>query len=1006
MSWLSKAFRKYVEKPLTKALNFVGNLFGFNLTPEIPDINQRQDPRDLGAPKVGSGNYIPQFLYGQPGTYLSGTSFPINRSSSTSQKVPGNLVHSSSNGPNNKFLHLTYVLCTNKCSHVFIVDPQRNKQGTLVTDRNTNTTSRIIGSVDFEYQYFNNGYENPRDIPSWHNDKNQYPGLAIVRIRLEAPDPNKTYNPPPFSGVPEYQFHVAFAPTQESFIPDTTITDSYKNYATALYKYLTDPVNGAGLSTSLVDRQSFEDIDQYLLTFTAGPSNWDGLGHIRLRDTSIVQNIKDILFNMQCYLVFREGKFVLRPDPNYVWYVWNHSDIPNKVGFLAYPTIPSYNYRDIPTQIEPVYHTVAEDDIVGGIVFEPVTASQKYTDVELTFIDMNIEEQIRSIDPILKNRFNVNKRKNLQNTLKIQTNTTKEPGYLKEFLFTQSQKADKVQLTLLPKHLSVEPGDILTITFDAAQLAGDQFVVQTIDVAVDYTINVTAKRYLGSVARDADMRKLLASTGLTFHAYTGTSPRLLLEIPATNDVINNTQVDRFLSTPFNLEAFTDFNVSPKGNTYDVNGRSARRINITVDNLVTNNTDIEVSVLQAGKENATTITLKRTAATLVAYTSVFDTVDYDFFTGYEYRFTLRAKDIGTGVVTKTATKEIVIPGNIIIRNRNSGSRSIERTEFINDERPFGKVLNTTSKEIEDDTAVTWDDLDESTGGGANASDVALGKHTWAYYTGTDTSLDDIPWSHIGIFLANFGVVSAVQETSEVPQSGGSDVEFDLGADIDFWWTATADVTPVMTDEVFTNSFYSDVMVSAFPAFSFDVLSTDGSTLTTIPQTSDTTFVPGVTATPVATYARGRYIKPRVHVIAKGGDGAQLLGFKSYSMTVNTEELSATITGVNTGDLINSTGGGAGERTVDLSTLSPSTRFGKIRGVNITANANETKKIIGRLAFTPVDLTNSFDIEIYDIGANALADAVVDITVFGFPEVKAVLDSDGYPTDFVNNFTGEL
>ena len=429
MSWLSKAFRKYVEKPLTKALNFVGNLFGFNLTPEIPDINQRQDPRDLGAPKVGSGNYIPQFLYGQPGTAIT-----INRSYSTNQKVPGNLVHSSSNGPNNNYLHLTYVLCTNKCRSVVIVDPQRDKQGNRVADRETNTAVRRYHQLgeDFEYQYFNNGYDNPRDIPYWHNDKNMYPGLAIVRIRLQAPDPNKTINPPPFSGVPEYQFHVGFAPTQEAFIPDTTITDSYKNYATALYKYLTDPVNGAGLSTSLVDRQSFEDIDEYLLTFTAGPQYYNGLGHIRLRDTSIVQNIKDILFSMQCYLVFREGKFVLRPDPNYVWYVWNNSDIRSKVGLTGYPTIPSYNYRDIPTQIEPVYHTVAEDDIVGGIVFEPVTASQKYTDVELTFIDMNIEEQIRSIDPLLKNRFNVNKRKNLENTLKVQTNTTKEPGYLKE----------------------------------------------------------------------------------------------------------------------------------------------------------------------------------------------------------------------------------------------------------------------------------------------------------------------------------------------------------------------------------------------------------------------------------------------------------------------------------------------------------------------------------------------------------------------------------------------
>lgn len=109
-----------------------------------------------------------------------------------------------------------------------------------------------------------------------------------------------------------------------------------------------------------------------------------------------------------------------------------------------------------------------------------------------------------------------------------------------------------------------------------------------------------------------------------------------------------------------------------------------------------------------------------------------------------------------------------------------------------------------------------------------------------------------------------------------------------------------------------------------------------------------------------------------------------------------------------------------KAVDTSTLSgtsaartmtwTSPRFGRIKNIIITPHRSETTPIIGRLTTDPTDNTQSITFKVVNSTSNADVNAVVDIQVSGYPEVKHVASTSPLGntiyTEYKNNFEGTL
>lgn len=1027
MGWLSpKSLYRKAKKAVKKAVNYVGNLFGLNMQPDIPDT--RLDPSDLGAPRVGSGHYIPQFLSYYSEYDSSGTT----KASSGHLQVPGTLVFSETDGTNNKFLYLTYVLTNNRVNMVKIMDdafPESQRSQYLYATelflgslafKTQADVGRITNGVTYERMFFNNGYINPNTQPAdvtngfTHLDTQSYPGLAVVKIRLEAPDPNANLTNPPFTGPPDYYFEVFFssigdepADVLQPWISDISHLYYFQpadqiDVAFQLYMYLTDPINGAGLDPSLVDAQSFVDADESVYFF-------GGAGHhtgtIRLRDQSIVQNIKDILFMMQASLLFRDGKFTLKVDPNFAWYMWNTTWVKTILTRHRDYSTGGAAWGLAPARIQNIQWEIEEEDINGGISLESPKADQKYTDVIIEYVDGKNEKRIVSVSDDLKAIYNVN-RVAPNNDLKVTVNSANEPRYLKEFIFMQSQYSDKIQLNLRSKFLGIEPGDLITVNFDAAQLSSAQYVVMTTDVDGDYSVAVTAKKFLGSVNRRSEVAGLLAATkNSTSFAIDDTRiyDKNILNVQASADMLYNSQVTSFLGSPYNTAPFTDFQIIENRNPYFSGGVRIQNITIRPENWEPNNTRFEISIRPIGSPDFSIFPYVGVTSTKTP-TSRYDLLQLErgLPTGIDHEIKIQAYDATSGTLIKEQIKNYTPPGAAIAlgaTTANSIKTITKRFSTDYGNKPFGTVLADPSGiddgELNDDNSITWDELDP-TSGSISGVDLAIGRYKWLYFIDED----NIPWSHIPVNNSNYGYTSAVQEGSYV-----SPVLANLGTDTEFWWTAEAETTPgKYFDYANPDSWYAQNLEGTFPAFEFEMIQAD-TTSTYLAKTSDTGFSPGSTATPLASPGKGKYIIPTIWSVAKGGSGVQVCGLDSFDIQIHTEVITATINAVDTSALPAFTGGGVGERTVDLDTVSPSTRFGRIKSISIVSDYSETQRVTGKLAAAPIDNTNSFDIEVRN-PSGTLVDAVVDITIVGFPEVKAVLDADGYPTAFVNNFTGEI
>ena len=560
---IAKGFKKVVKGVgdfFTGAVNFVGNLFGFNMAPDPGDYSvEAQQGTTIN--KQGGSHAIP--LHYSPNQC----------------DVGGHLVFMQTDGDKNKFLHLTYVLGYGPVRSIVVQDPEagttrtngaRQSNVPFLADWTGDTASNKDGLGNDYYEpagdafQIKDGYPlrtvsggfggrsygkallhngkstnflrslngNDRFSDDFHLDKNNYKGLAFVKIRLEYPldlDTNKFITP--FTGLPNFKFKVERAATHRVRSGDNIRTCS----ANVLYDLLRNHRYGLGLSQTYIDTSSFDALALDSITPRGSTNfNQERKGTYRFNiNAPVVENIKNLLYTMGATLVWKDNKFYVKPNPQY--------------GNKGYTSLSTYNINT---------HTIAEADCIGGISYEIAPADQKFKDVKHQFLgpfgDPIIDSS--SVDP--KSQDNMVGLLTGHMKTKVDTNATAQKDQsvvglgnikLSDVHLLESHYGSTVSITLGAKFSNIEVYDIINVDYARANLSGARYVVLDVEHTSLETVNVRAIRYLfdddneGITAGDV-IPKLLKGRQTPEDIV-----KLLTTVPTGFGLDNNTQIDRFIS---------------------------------------------------------------------------------------------------------------------------------------------------------------------------------------------------------------------------------------------------------------------------------------------------------------------------------------------------------------------------------------------------------------------------------------------------------------------------
>lgn len=700
---------KGAEDLVKGAVNFVGELFGANTKP---------DPGGYDTPGMtgqtlnftgGEANTIPLVYSGIPA------------------KCGSVMTFMDSDGENNKYLYLTYVLCHGQVDTIRIVDPQGptdgERAGILFSSGNFNTTSDntrstyIVGGKNFaQIAAYDGSFEQSTAKPSWNKDPAEYPRMAHVRIRLEWPsDINPQTTKAPFTGIPDFTFEVTKS-------PQYTLGVNNKSAINVLYDYMRNPYYGLGLSADAFDATTWEEFETREYVWGANYSlagNTETYKPVRI-DTSkpIIENIQAMLFAMGATMIWKNNKFYLKFNPNTL----------NQAVTAAYRTLfPNQGYSE---------HTILEEDIIGGINWESPAEDGKFKKVILETYDQKdiqtIEADITTPEFSTSGIFgNITRLLNSLIGLKQDNQATKEEkitvvgllnNRLAKTILGESQTGATIQIATTAKHANIEPYDIIDVTYAKGNLSGAKFVVLECEYTPAEQLVITAQRYLydDDAAGTTTSDIFLNTTVDQIKRQTGSETKALVSVPVGFGLENNTQVDRFitqLQSPtqvdaINVETSTQFFRS----AFDDRGRRVTINRAKVTWTVTgdpNNTRYTVEVKKEGE---------------LSFDKLFDTDEkfcfienLDDLAIYYVRITPK-NTVGFGVGRTRKFTSLKATSDSVI----SANKEYAVTDENGETGGTGVVLSAGSSPIFDDYQKAFNIFDDSTGGAyVSGSNVPLG-----------------------------------------------------------------------------------------------------------------------------------------------------------------------------------------------------------------------------------------------------------------------------------------
>ena len=453
---------------------------------DVPDSNDAAAQQNQGilVNKQGTNNHIP-VVYGE-------------------RRVGGNRVFVSTEGENNKYLHVVFVVSEgeiDRFSEIYIDDNLAWTGSSSHATRYQANQGKYRDYMTFETYH---GTDNQTAAPltigvgGWTN-QHRLRGLAYISFRFKwykiesSEDQDKT---PWGGGIPNVTVVMrgkkvansgTFADSisrSTAYADETVVYD--RNPINCLLDYLRNPRYGKGLSNGQIDFKSFRDeairwgkLDDG--TTIAADDQYHYCNAVVFTDRTIFDNVKTFLFNMRTALPYANGRFACRVEDNR-------------------QTDSIYGSTSTPVM------TVGEDNLIGTINLESENVNGKYNRVIVTYMGGKNQDELTNEaveitypepDSAEESQYFTEDDDRLNEhrfTLEHVTQDSIARKYAKVALIKSRYRSKIVSFTGDASLHQLQVNDIFTLVYSGLGING-AFRVKSIQFNADYTFNVTAEEH-------------------------------------------------------------------------------------------------------------------------------------------------------------------------------------------------------------------------------------------------------------------------------------------------------------------------------------------------------------------------------------------------------------------------------------------------------------------------------------------------------------------------------
>jgi len=942
------------------------------VTPDMPDFNAGDtgagDQKGTTVNRRGASNTIP-VVYANDRAELV--------------KLGGIESHISASGTDNKYLYVTYVLC-----HGMIRKLHMNRQegdaaggdtqwninyyennGAYSHDSTQSIVMSSKGNILWKAFF---GSSNNTFVPSWHNDKNIYPGLNVVKVRLEYPADDDSKDSSYLRQKPTFYFKVAGISHKNHTAINAVTSNNDKTIVSHMYDYLTNTRYGASIDSADIDTASFTKVFNFF-------NSRDVYNRFyRLSEAStVVGNIKNLLWYSACALIYEDGKFVLRLDPNYVV---------NRLGLFGFVT----DYSTELSNLDITTYTITEEDVIGGVMLSDMPVNEIPHQWAWSYIDTETQTShypstasaggwwspVSNVIKTLNNtiyKIDSKPGADINNIRRINTNG---PDPLIDFRYWEGRVNNSISITVAPKHANVRVFDIINITYPKANLSNNEYVVTKITRNVDMSVTLDCKQALYDAnnaislwpTKDFDM--LLKEQGLSMR-------KIKLLRPVGYGLDNNTQIDEFVPNMV-LPTIANLVVDGTAKNFrkDDAGNTTPWISITFDEVQEPNVNTYNIYLRPVNTNQWELVGTTTNNTLKITSPLLKQ-------GLDYK------------VAVSAVSQYGTPGNRVEADLfvsfAEGFEAIRREFPVLDgddaDSPIGQVVDLTgSIDLPEDGGLKWCQLQSPPVAGTGC---VLGTDADHDLHDAWENLTDVKWSdpHPLDTPAATNAEGYYYETDKSRAVKLSDNER-------FIWSGYADVKVDWHDNTDTSGPFACYSVGWKVYNSSDVLLFTQMPATYFPQNN----APGASAHVIGPIANAEYALPFFYIYGHNTDASHNVNITGYELKIHKAKQKI-YRNVDTSTLSGSVG--SRELLVESKWINPTITswtkthtFREVNNVLINSAQAETKNIVGRYVGNIYSGGKFYEkINPIDINTNASTDAIVDVSVIGIPNSLQTEDENG-------------
>ena len=452
--------------------NAIAGLFG-GLTPDVPTPNTAASPDGVLLTKTGSNMDIP-VIYGF-------------------RRVGGRIVFAETNGDNNTYLYVVYVICEGEISRIkriYVDDVQIPGSDYAFGTTHSATSGRFANRM--QWQVFA-GTETQsqsslaNQAPSWNNRTRKLPGVAYAVFRYEwkkIESQEDADNNPYRGGIPAIKFDVegkkVYDVTTHSSGANLsndygalTKTFSY-NPVSCTLDYLMNPRYGCGIDKTEINADAFKTAaikcNQQVTYATGQQGKAITMNAVVSTQPKLLENVKMLLSGCRAFLPYIQGRYKIKIEDG-----GNAQDITSASLTSAYD--------------------VTTDELVSTVSMQGEQKSNKYNQVIVRYVDPDkdfTEQQV-----IYTEAADVSSDgEDLIGDFEFTTISNSAMALdIARMLYKKSRNQRFITFQATPELLAVEPGDIIRVTSDILNLSTQTFRVTNMGFTPQGFISVSGREH-------------------------------------------------------------------------------------------------------------------------------------------------------------------------------------------------------------------------------------------------------------------------------------------------------------------------------------------------------------------------------------------------------------------------------------------------------------------------------------------------------------------------------